>query len=292
MTTTLHNPIYEPVRRRSLDGTHQDLVNDYFNRKAAYWQDIYDDEGLDATLYRERKTRVLAFADQLNLPAGSRVLEVGCGAGHTTTELAKRGYRVQAIDPVPVMIHRTRMQASAAGVGERVQAQLGDVHHLNFPRDQFDLVLAVGVLPWVKSPLEPLREMARVTKRGGHLILAVDNGWRLNHFLDPRCFPLLRGLRRKIHDMLIDLGLMNGGSRTPRHNLYSVRQFDAMLLRASLAKIAGATLGFGPFTLMNCRLFTEVTSINIHHRLQRWADRGSPLLQSTGVEYIVLAGKC
>jgi SAM-dependent methyltransferase len=291
MTTTVHNSLSEVVRRPSPTLTHQELVNEYFERVSAYWRDIYDEQGLDATLYRERKARVLLFADRLNLPPLSQVLEVGCGAGHTTVELAKRGYHVQATDAVPVMINRTQIQAFAAGVGERVEARPGDVHRLHFQSDRFSLVLAVGVLPWLESPLGPLREMARVTKRGGHLILTVDNRWRLNHFFDPRCFPLLRGLRRRIHDALEDLGLMNRGPNVPRHALYSVNQFDAMLAREGLVKIAGATLGFGPFTFMNCKLFTETISIKIHHRLQSLADSKVPVLRSAGVEYIVLARK-
>lgn len=279
------------IRRPVPEMMRQDLVNGYFQQQASYWNDIYDREGLEATLYRERKGRVLSLADNLNLPLDAKVLEVGCGAGHTAVELAKRGYRVTAIDAVPEMIRRTRMRAEASGVGPSVETEVADVHRLDFPSNQFSLVLAVGVLPWVDSARDVLREMVRVAKRGGHLILTVDNRWRLNHVLDPRCFPMLRGFRQRVRTVLESVGLIEPRSHVPRHALYSPNQFNATIASVGLAKEFGTSIGFGPFTFMNRNLFCETTSIRIHQRLQRLADRRTALLRFTGVEYIVLALK-
>ena len=101
------------------------------------------------------------------LPPRSEVLEVGCGAGLTTVALAQRGLRVHAIDPVPTMIELTQWHAAEAGLSGAVDAGLGDVHALPFDNDAFDLVVALGVLTWLHSPLIALQEMARVTRTRG-----------------------------------------------------------------------------------------------------------------------------
>jgi len=53
---------------------------------------------------------------QLGLSPGARLLDVGCGPGRHSIELARRGYRVVGIDPAPAMIAAARACAAAAGV--------------------------------------------------------------------------------------------------------------------------------------------------------------------------------
>src|SRR6185437_14794813 len=80
---------------------------------------------------------------------------------------------------------------------DRVIATVGDIHHLCFGEGTFSLVLALGVTPWLDALAEPLREVRRVLRPGGHLIVSADNRWRLNAILDPRWFPALAPLRAR-----------------------------------------------------------------------------------------------
>lgn len=65
----------------------------------------------------ERTSREVDFLlSELDLPRGAQLLDVGCGAGRHSIELARRGYRVLGIDPSPAMIEAARTQAAAAGV--------------------------------------------------------------------------------------------------------------------------------------------------------------------------------
>ncbi len=269
---------------------HQKLVEAHFRASAAYWKEIYQLEGLDATIYRQRKAVVLRLVDKLGLSPDSRILEVGCGAGLTAVALAQRGYVVEAVDTVNAMIDLTRQHAVEAGVGHRVRTSLGDVHHLAFPDCLFSLVLAMGVAPWLHLLNQATQEMARVLKPGGCLILTTDNRWCLNHVLDPRCFPALAPARWKVRDVLERLGLCKPAPR-PRPHMYSIRQFDALLSMVGLHKLEGMTLGFGPFSFLNCKLLPDSVGVKLHHKLQSFADGGFPLIRSAGAEYIVLAKK-
>jgi D-alanine-D-alanine ligase len=63
---------------------------------------------------------------QLDLPPGARVLDVGCGAGRHTIELARRGYQVVGIDPASAMIEAARAAAAEASVAPDFRQASGE----------------------------------------------------------------------------------------------------------------------------------------------------------------------
>src|SRR3954462_10552822 len=81
----------------------QTVIDAHFGQTADYWRDVYEHEGLQGLVYRERMQAALAWVDELGLPQGSRVLEVGSGAGLATVELARRGFTVEATDSSAAM---------------------------------------------------------------------------------------------------------------------------------------------------------------------------------------------
>ncbi len=83
---------------------------EYFLANARYWKSIYEEADVQSLIYRLRREAVLELVDRLALPTGSRILEIGCGAGSTAVELARRGHWVEAVDVVPSMIEMTRLQ--------------------------------------------------------------------------------------------------------------------------------------------------------------------------------------
>jgi ubiquinone/menaquinone biosynthesis C-methylase UbiE len=268
---------------------HQRDVNAFFHDHSRYWRDVYQESSLDAHIYRERQAAVLKLVDKLGTPGRSLALEVGCGAGLTTVELAKRGYAVEAIDTVEAMLDLTRQALVNAGVEDRARTTLNDVHKLNFPSRHFDLVVAMGVLPWFERPEKSVLEMYRVLRPGGHVVLTADNNWCLNQMLDPLCFPGLRPLRWKIGDALKRFNLR--GTSGPRLYRHSIKEIDELLYQTGLHKLEGITVGFGPFTLFKQKLVPDSMGIKVHQKLQALADRQAPGIRSTGVEYVVMARK-
>lgn len=268
---------------------HQEEVNAYFRANSRHWRDLYFEGNLNCELYRERRKAVLTIVDRLGLPAGSQVLEVGCGAGLTTVELAKRSYTVTAVDAVEDMLRLTRDAVAEAGLEKQVETDVEDVQRLSFSSNSFNLTVAMGVVPWVQSVERAISEMARVTRQGGYVIVTADNFWCLNQILDPRCFPPMRPLRRKVGKVLERLNL-RAKSRT-RNRWHTRKQMDELLARAGVKKLKGVTLGFGPFTFMGRNIFPDSTSISVHRKLQTLAYGGFPGLRSTGIEYVVVGKK-
>jgi len=264
----------------------QEKVNAHFQAQSSYWKKIYARKTVYSEIYRARQARALAWIDDLALAPGSRVLEVGCGAGFLSVALAQRGLRVYAIDSADTMVELTRQHAVESGITGLLTVDVGDVYALAFEDDSFDLVIALGVTSWLARPELAIREMARVTLPGGHVLLTNGNQARLNHLLDPWLNPALAPLRRGIKGMLERLGLLHSSAEpTVRER----RFIDEALASAELIKTRGMTLGFGPFTFLHHKVLPERLGIALHHQLQHLADRNLPFFRSTGMSYLVLA---
>src|ERR1043165_1256178 len=139
-----------------------------------------------------RFSRPLAapFVNFAGLPLDGRVLDVGCGPGALTAELARRAGpgRVTAVDPSEEFV--AALRGSHPGV-EVIRAPAED---LPFEGGCFDATLAQLVVNVMEDPVAGLREMARVTRNGGVVAACVwdfpDGGaigpfWDAPRALDP-----------------------------------------------------------------------------------------------------------
>ncbi|MGH7089923.1 MAG: class I SAM-dependent methyltransferase [Stellaceae bacterium] len=265
---------------------HQALVNSHFERAASYWSDVYGSDGVDAAVYQTRLQRVLSLVDGLAHPPSAAVLEIGPGAGHATVALARRGFFVLAVDAVAAMVEATRDRAETAGHGRQVTAQVADIRALPLADESVSLALAVGVLPWLPAPAVPLRQIARVLRRGGHAIVTVENRWGLKQLAEPYTNPLLRPAKETLKLVLQPFRRPHDRGLT---HAMSIRACDALLRASGLRKLAGCTLGFGSLTAFNHALLPRSMGLSVHRRLQSLADDGNPLLANAGAQYIVLA---
>jgi len=102
-----------------------------------------------------------------SLGTGMDLLDVGCGPGTITVDLAARVApgRVLGIDVSDEPLAEARGLAERSGVD--VTFEVGDVYALTEPDDSFDVVHAHQVLQHLTDPVAALREMARVCRPGG-----------------------------------------------------------------------------------------------------------------------------
>ncbi len=113
-----------------------------------------------------------AYLDLMGVAAGERVLDVGCGSGVVTREIAERvgaGGRVVGLDPSPALLAVAHELAQEAGIGDRVEFRKGSALQLPFPDGSFDAVLCVTVLSHVPGGEGAIPELARVLRPGGRL---------------------------------------------------------------------------------------------------------------------------
>jgi ubiquinone/menaquinone biosynthesis C-methylase UbiE len=96
-------------------------------------------------------------------------LDVGCGTGFLTFELAGRGHRVTGIDFAPAMIAEARRKAAERGLS--VHLEEGDAERLPFATGSFDLVISRHLLWTLPHPEAAIDEWIRVLRPGARLVV-------------------------------------------------------------------------------------------------------------------------
>ena len=136
-------------------------------------------------------------------PPPGVVLDVGGGPGRYSCWMARLGYEVHHIDPVPKHVEQAR-SASAAQLGHPLaSASLGDARSLNVTDASADVVLLMGPLyhlPSRTDRVRALREARRILKTGGVLVATAINrfaslidGLVSGYIDDPVFIPILNG---------------------------------------------------------------------------------------------------
>jgi phosphatidylethanolamine/phosphatidyl-N-methylethanolamine N-methyltransferase len=138
--------------------------------KSAYrrWAPVYDNTfGRFTTEGRRHAVEII------NQRHG-RVLEVGVGTGLSLPEY-RRELEIVGIDLSPEMLERAREKVEEEGLSNVTGLHEMDATELTFPTASFDTVVAMYVMTVVPDPEKVMRELARVCKVGGEVIL-------VNHF--------------------------------------------------------------------------------------------------------------
>ena len=140
-----------------------------------------------------------------HLEAGLTLLDVGCGPGTITVDLARRLYpgQVTGIDASEPIVRRAAGLAFDEGV-RNASFRVGDAYALGFADESFDIVHAHQVLQHLANPVAALREFRRVLKPGGILAARdVDSGGVM-------FYPKLQGLQMW-ESAFRDVQYWNGG---------------------------------------------------------------------------------
>jgi SAM-dependent methyltransferase len=117
--------------------------------------------------YMEQGARV--FYEQIDVPAGCQLLDVGCGSGQVALWAARDGVEVTGVDIAPNLIQRANARASAEGL--RARFLEGDAEDLPFEDASFDVVLSLVGAMFAPRPELVARELLRVCSPGGTIAM-------------------------------------------------------------------------------------------------------------------------
>lgn len=150
-----------------------------------------------------------------HLEPGQSLLDVGCGPGTITVDLARRVApgRVTAIETSEAALALVREHAREKGV-DSIDARVGDVLALDLPTDGFDVVHASQVLQHVSDPVQALRELRRVCRPGG-IVAVRDSDYAAFHW-----FPAVPALDEWLH-LYRSAARANGGEPDAGRRLLS-----------------------------------------------------------------------
>jgi trans-aconitate methyltransferase len=98
----------------------------------------------------------------LDVKPGERILDLGCGDGQLTVQLAAKGARMTGVDSSAAMVETAKSRG--------VDAEQGSAERLPFPAAEFDAVFSNAALHWVRRQDEMMAEVRRVLKHGGRFV--------------------------------------------------------------------------------------------------------------------------
>ncbi len=269
---------------------------------AEWWRALFgstylltDSDVMDASVTRTEVTR---FIELLQLRPDEALLDLCCGHGRHTLELARRGFaRVEGVDRSRYLIRKAREASRREALNVRFRE--GDCRRLTYPAKSFDAVLlagnSFGYFDTTEDNLKVLQEAARVLSEGGRLLLdVVDADYQREHFM-PRSWEWLDGR----HFVCRERTLSEDGSRLFSREvitnteegvladqfyaecLFGVEELRALLERAGFVEVElvgshrpasqrNQDLGMmGHRTMLTARRIRRAASTNEHHPVRR-----------------------
>ena len=151
--------------------------------KPDWWQQIFNSMYLktDADVVEDSAMtcqEVDMFADILNLKPSDSILDLCCGQGRHTLELARRGFNAEGYDRSRYLIQKARVTAKKEGLAIRFRE--GDARKLPYADCFFEVVMVMGnsfgYFETEKDDIRVLKEIFRVLKPGGRILLDVTDG--------------------------------------------------------------------------------------------------------------------
>jgi SAM-dependent methyltransferase len=121
------------------------------------------------TFARYMEPGALKLLADWQIPAGSHLLDVACGAGQIAIPAARAGIHATGLDLAPNWIEQARARAAAEGLN--AQFDEGDAEQLPYPDASFDVIVSLVGAMFAPRPDHVAAELVRVCRPGGRIIM-------------------------------------------------------------------------------------------------------------------------
>ncbi len=237
------------------------------------WDATWSAKNVELLLVQEQSLPIRRLKELIKneLPPGPFLaIELGAGGSTWVLFLAGNGARVAGIDLSEPGLRLSRDICASAGI--EADLILGDVFHLPFAENTFDVVLSAGLIEHFDNPIPLLENSCRLLRPGGLCITSVPNKIGLPGFLDRRINPetYFDHVRYKLDDLteshvragfqIVNSGYVGSfsfGARAPKKGLF---RLPYRIIRKSITTILWETMDllnwspetalFSPFLLV------------------------------------------
>lgn len=172
-------------------------VKSVFGERATEWAASYDDpepRSLPAQNLISRRRLALEIV-QAAVPRRSVILDAGAGTGDMAAQLMECGHEVWGLDIAEPMIRHARTRTGSD------RFWVGDLEQIPFRDNMFDAVVCLGVIEYLDSDQQALREMWRVLKPGGTAVIATPSATCPLQVIDRALLGLMAAARPAYHFM-------------------------------------------------------------------------------------------
>lgn len=230
---------------------------------APRWTEMYDARTpvLEEANYRTRRDITVEYLRKV-VPPGGRVLDLGCGTGPVLSELRKHGFVCTGLELSLDMIERARARLRSMNLDD------GDLHHGDcrrtpFADASFDAVVCLGVISYVEAYTEVLKEIERLLKPGGYVLLSFRNHFNRTLW-DPYAAVemLVRAATGRLRPEPYVIG-----------RFMDFREVCKEMAACGLECRAQFGIGFGPLRFRRRALLPERASIRLSNGLATVFDR-------------------
>jgi len=178
-----------------------------------------------------------AFGMIKELPPEPRILDIGCGPGIQTLELAKlTSGHIVALDLMPRMVERAKEAADREGLAHRIEFVQMDMNEKDFQEESFDLIWSEGAI-YLMGFARGLKKLKRFVKGGGYVAvseavwLKPDPPEEVLKFWEE--YPEIDTVEEKIR-VINELGYIHVGSFVLPHESWTRDYYDHLERRADL----------------------------------------------------------
>jgi ubiquinone/menaquinone biosynthesis C-methylase UbiE len=248
------------------DRNHYDKVVSFFDKEYNWWTDVYREDlprGFFSFDMRRRLELVIGqLTTEIQKMDNPNVLECGCGPGDILALLAPLHCKLTGVD-----INHHYLNLAAKKIPRATLIE-GNLERLPFPDASFNIVFAVGVYGYLKDDHIAAREIARVTKEGGFVLITVQNYIMLHLLLDPyyifKFFKKLIGLNKQPSNTEFTNRILRRYTLTQIRNIFKKDDFQ---------EIRSMTTSYGPLRFWCKEIFPLSMSIRISEIIRKLSER-------------------
>lgn len=267
---------------------------EYFDVRAASNLKAYDgssDDLFQSHCYRNRLEWVVSLIKTLELPAGTRILDAGCGASPLVPILNSLGYTTTGVDHSREMLN---VQLLSQTAGNKLSKNLinrsyyqADLENLPFKTNTFDVIVSLGVLPYLTKDECALREMFSLLRRGGVMILCVPRKYHLGSVLDILQFAKRRIIR--LAHIIYKAKENKSSNKQIEMRYYSISKFNKLLCSIGYRIELTSSMRYGPLRILGKNLFSSRINVTICRLFECMAS--IPGIRSLGQWHLVILRK-